>query len=187
MIHSLQFKKTPMINIISNNEFFRSAIVELLNQKKLMNYDQNSQAYFYILEIIKNENNLELLINKKKINCHLPMNFNSIFIKIVEELSNQSVDIFNLRYFPLKNSILNQTHHMQLSEIQNLIFMHLSLNLEEGIDKAKLSQIIWPRDKDLSINKLDTHLTNLKNQFAKELNFDFSFISKASKLKLIIN
>ena len=55
-----------MINIISNNEFFRSAIVELLNQKKLMNYDQNSQAYFYILEIIKNENNLELLINKKK-------------------------------------------------------------------------------------------------------------------------
>ena len=87
----------------------------------------------------------------------------------------------------MKNSILNQTHHMQLSEIQNLIFMHLSLNLEEGIDKAKLSEIIWPRDKDLSINKLDTHLTNLKNQFAKELNFDFSFISKASKLKLIIN
>ena len=115
------------------------------------------------------------------------MNFNSMFIKIVEELSNQSVDIFNLRYFPLKSSISNHSHHMQLSEIQNLIFMYLSLNLEEGIDKVKLSQIIWPRDKDLSINKLDTHLTNLKNQFAKKLEFNLSFISNSRNLKLIIN
>lgn len=176
-----------MINIISNDEFLSSALVELLNQKKLMSYDQNSQTSFYILEIIKNENNLEFLINKKKINCRLPMDFNSMFIKIVEELSNQSVDIFNLRYFPLKSSISNHSHHMQLSEIQNLIFMYLSLNLEEGIDKVKLSQIIWPRDKDLSINKLDTHLTNLKNQFAKKLEFNLSFISNSRNLKLIIN
>ena len=55
-----------MINIISNDEFLSSALVELLNQKKLMSYDQNSQTSFYILEIIKNENNLEFLINKKK-------------------------------------------------------------------------------------------------------------------------
>ena len=176
-----------MINIISNDEFLSSALVELLNQKKLMSYDQNSQTSFYILEIIKNENNLEFLINKKKINCRLPMDFNSMFIKIVEELSNQSVDIFNLRYFPLKSSISNHSNHMQLSEIQNLIFMYLSLNLEEGIDKVKLSQIIWPRDKDLSINKLDTHLTNLKNQFAKKLEFNLSFISNSRNLKLIIN
>jgi len=42
-------------------------------------------------------------------------------------------------------------------------------------------------DKLISINKLDTHLTNLKTQISSELGVEISFRSKEKNLKLIIN
>ena len=92
-----------------------------------------------------------------------------------------------MKYYPLKNTVESGSKKLQLSEIQNSILLMLSLNLKKGIHKEKLAKIIWPKDKEISINKLDTHLTNLKNQLAKDLNFKFNFVSKSSLLKLIIN
>ena len=40
---------------------------------------------------------------------------------------------------------------------------NLLLSSEEGMRKIDLIQIIWPNDKEIFYNKLDTHLTNLKN------------------------
>ena len=39
---------------------------------------------------------------------------------------------------------------------------HLILNKSSGVDKFELYKKIWPLDKDYQINKLDTHLSNLK-------------------------
>ena len=64
--------------------------------------------------------------------------------------------------------------------------MSLSLN-QDGIDKENLYKFIWSQDKDISINKLDTHLTNLKNDLSNNLGVYINFQSKDKKLKLIIN
>ena len=65
--------------------------------------------------------------------------------------------------------------------------MHLLLNLDEGVEKTDLIRSIWPKDKDIFLNKLDTHLTNLKNQIYNDLNFDLKFSSSSGRLKLSIN
>ena len=74
-----------------------------------------------------------------------------------------------------------------LSEIQNKIMIHLLLNLDKGVEKIELIKNIWPKDKDIFLNKLDTHLTNLKNQIYNDLNFEIKFSSKSGILKLSIN
>jgi len=59
--------------------------------------------------------------------------------------------------------------------------------LDKGIEKPTLYKKIWPNDKSYHINKLDTHLTNLKNELKESLNFDLIFSSSGGNLKLRIN
>ena len=42
-------------------------------------------------------------------------------------------------------------------------------------------------DKNVQINKLDTHITNLKNKVADELKIDLEIISSSGTLKLVID
>ena len=58
---------------------------------------------------------------------------------------------------------------------------------KSGINKDKLYRLIWKKDKDISINKLDTHLTNLKNQLKKDLGMNAYFQSQDKTLRLMIN
>ena len=66
-----------------------------------------------------------------------------------------------------------------LGDIHFSIFSQLMLNRNEGLDKIKLYKDIWPWDKDLQLNKLDTHLTNLKNHLKEKINIDFLFFSRS--------
>ena len=65
--------------------------------------------------------------------------------------------------------------------------IYLLLNTDSGIEKNELIKYIWPKDKEVFFNKLDTHLTNLKNQVSSDLNLDLNFSSKSGILKLSIN
>ena len=56
-----------------------------------------------------------------------------------------------------------------------------------SIQKLDLYKILWPNDKNIQLNKLDTHLTNLKNLFEKEFNYNLNYFSKQSIIKLLIN
>ena len=47
--------------------------------------------------------------------------------------------------------------------------------------------MIWSQDKDIQINKLDTHITNLKNKIKKGLNIDLKIITNSGILTLIID
>ena len=73
-----------------------------------------------------------------------------------------------------------------MSDIQNKILFNLIVN-RDGVNKEQLYKFIWPDDKEISINKLDTHLTNLKNLIFDELKFKINFKSLDKTLKLIIN
>ena len=64
---------------------------------------------------------------------------------------------------------------------------NLLLNSDRGINKVDLIKTIWPNDKEIFFNKLDTHLTNLKNNLSKEIDYDLKFSSKSGIIKLATN
>ena len=73
-----------------------------------------------------------------------------------------------------------------ISTIQNIILNNLLL-FSEGVDKDLLYKSIWKRDQDIHINKLDTHLTNLKKKLKDDLNILINFQSYKKKLRLLID
>ena len=73
-----------------------------------------------------------------------------------------------------------------LSDIQNTIISNLVIS-NNGLNKDTLYGLIWSKDKEISINKLDTHLTNLKNQLKKELDLSINFQSQDKNLRLLID
>ena len=82
--------------------------------------------------------------------------------------------------------IENQIINIKLTYTHSIILNNLLLN-KLGLEKLDLYKILWPNDKNIQLNKLDTHLTNLKNLFEKEFNYNLNFFSKQSIIKLLIN
>ena len=66
-----------------------------------------------------------------------------------------------------------------------IILFNLAL-YKDGVDKEYLYSLVWPEDKNLSINKLDSHLTNLKNYMKESLDLSIKFHSSQKIIKLII-
>ena len=91
-----------------------------------------------------------------------------------------------MNYYPFQNFIQTESKKVFLTNIQNLIFSNL-INAKQGLDKNVLYETIWKQDKDISINKLDTHLTNLKNLLNSSLNIHITFQSKNKKIELLID
>ena len=92
----------------------------------------------------------------------------------------------DFKYFPYQRIICKSEKKSLLSDIQNIIITALLLS-NEGIDKEALYKIIWKKDKSIFINKLDTHLTNLKKKLKKDLDMDLNFQSQNKSLRLVIN
>ena len=67
-----------------------------------------------------------------------------------------------------------------------MIISNLMIN-KEGIDKDNLYKLVWKRDKSIYINKLETHLTNLKKKLNQELNLKIYFQSQNKILRLLID
>ena len=74
---------------------------------------------------------------------------------------------------------------MKLNFISNEILRNLYLYKERGIDKNILYSSIWPQDKEILINKLDTHLTNTKNLIQDNFNIELKYASKKGIVKLL--
>lgn len=175
-----------MIILQSNDSFLDQSIYSLLKQKNLVLIEGQSE-YKFIINIKNYNNKLNVLINNNSYDFKLPLNFNRLMNKIIEELLKCKIDFKNISYFPYQRVIENdQKQKLNLSDIQNSIFLFL-FNKENGVDKDSLYRKIWHHDADISMNKLDTHLTNLKNQLQKKLNLNISFQSYNKSLRLIIN
>ena len=175
-----------MINIKCDDKFIKDIIIDLLNQKNFFLSLYSNDKYFFNIIIIK-DNSLVFLIEDEKISFRLPKSFNLIFEDFFELISNKTVYIQNYEYYPFKNLIKKNGNNIFLSEIQNTIMCNLFLNSNNGIRKIDLIKTIWPNDKDIFFNKLDTHLTNLKNYVNFESGIDLKFSSKSGLIKLIIN
>jgi len=174
-----------LLKITCKDEFFNSIINKLLLQKNLIN-DISTDKFFVIIEIDIRENYLHLNCNGKKEHLSMPMDINSLYSQIQRIISDIKISKHEYDYYPYQRVLLKKSKKSLLSDIQNTIFSNLIIS-NSGINKDKLYGLIWKKDKDISINKLDTHLTNLKNQLKKDLGMNAYFQSQDKTLRLLIN
>ena len=154
-------------------------------QKDLLLTSSN-KIHQIIIEVQDREKSIILNINGHKIDLPLPIDINFLKSQILKKIIDINFLIGSYKYFPYQRTISNQNKKSLLSDIQNLIISNLITN-KEGIDKDNLYTLIWKRDKSIYINKLDTHLTNLKKKLNQELNLKIYFQSQNKILRLLID
>lgn len=175
-----------MIDIKCTDQFLHKEICNLLYQKNIALSDQSSD-FFSQIDILNNEKNIIVKLNEDSLIINKPFIFNSFFKKLYLIISNINYLFQGCQYFPYKNTMVFKNKSSILSDKHNLIFSNLFFNYNEGINKTNLYKIVWPKDKITHINKLDTHLTNLKSQISKDLNLLIEFNSSKGLIKLRIN
>ena len=176
-----------MFNVSCNDFFLKTKIIEALNQKFFLfneNDDQNSIGY---LDILVNSSFLIFSIQEKKFKMHLPIYFDTFYKQITRMLSDFEAKIGDIIYIPTKYHLTYRDKYLKLTNIQNMILSHMLMNLEHGMPKNSLYKKLWPNDKEISINKLDTHLTNLKNDFETKFGQNLNLVSSKGNIRLIIN
>ena len=140
----------------------------------------------YVVDIENNEHDLMVIIDDIKKTFSLPVDINSLTSFLSEKIKNLFVLVKDYEYFPYKRLMMKNKKKCYLTDIKNIIFYNLYFT-KTGIDKHALYQIIWNKDKDIFINKLDTHLTNLKSQLLNEVGLKINFRSNNKILQLLID
>ena len=174
-----------MIKLICDNQLLYKTLSNYLIQKNILLASSND-IHQIVIEIQDREKSIILNINGYKIDMSLPIDINFLNSHILKKIIDINFPIGSYKYFPYQRVISNQNKKALLSEIQNLIISNLIVN-KEGIDKDNLYNLIWKRDKSIYINKLDTHLTNLKKKLNQELNLKIYFQSHNKILRLLID
>ena len=174
-----------MIKLICDNQLLYKTLSNYLIQKDILLASSNN-IHQIVIEIQDREKSIILNINGYKIDMSLPIDINFLNSHILKKIIDINFPIGSYKYFPYQRVISNQNKKALLSEIQNLIISNLIVN-KEGIDKDNLYNLIWKRDKSIYIDKLDTHLTNLKKKLNQELNLKIYFQSHNKILRLLID
>lgn len=171
-----------MFHIKSNSVFLLKHLNFLLLQKKFPIL--NEDLYDLTINIEPNSKKFNLTINGLEEKFSLPINFNSLFTSIFNILSNSYVQLNDLVFFPLKSMAEYKDKKTILRNNHSIILNELIKNKDFGIKKRDLYFLIWPNDYEIQLNKLDTHLTNLKNYLKFELNFSLNYFSSSGIIRL---
>ena len=174
-----------MIKLICDNQLLYKTLSNYLIQKDILLASSNN-IHQTVIEIQDREKSIILNINGYKIDISLPIDINLLNSQILKKIIDVNFPIGSHKYFPYQRLISSQNNKSMLSDIQNLIISNLVIN-QEGIDKDYLYNLIWKRDKLIYINKLDTHLTNLKKKLKQEINLKINFQSHNKMLRLLID
>lgn len=141
--------------------------------------------YFFSMNLNIEKDNLFICGDHfEKIQFKTPTRINKIHKAFDDIACLYCIEYKKMKYFPYLNKITCNNVNFFLNEIHNKIFSNVVFDLEAGINKKDLYQFLWERDKDISINKLDTHLTNLKNLIFTNFNFLINFKSVKNILYL---
>ena len=173
-----------MIKLECNNYLIMQTMKNYLEKKFLLANDDNK--HFCIIKIEETNKNLLFTVNDYKKEISLPVDLNFLFSEILKSILDINLPLRDYRYFPYQRLVENDKKKSLLSDIQNIILNNLLL-FSEGVDKDMLYKSIWKRDQDIHINKLDTHLTNLKKKLNDDLNILINFQSYKKKLRLLID
>jgi hypothetical protein len=174
-----------MFQLKCNNEFYLNALISLFSQKNLDFYKQNYQKKFCVINFKVRSSNFVIKCNEKSKEINLPTDFGTLFEIVISLISDIGFSYQEIKYYPLKQVLVKQNKKSFLKNIHNIIFKNIFFNELPGIERIELYKKVWPFDKDIQINKLDTHLTNLKHHLSRDLDCDFKFITNAGKVMLI--
>lgn len=176
-----------MYLIKSNNDFYKNKIYNFLIQKKIPILLNSSKNIYGILNFEFFAKNLKVQFNENQLIFDLPLNIEHFFHEMYNLLSENFIQVGELTYYPIKELISKENLTVSLRNTHNLIFNQALINKNNGVLKTELYNLVWPLDVNVQINKLDTHLTNLKNFLKKELQYDLKFVSNQGKIKFLLD
>jgi hypothetical protein len=176
-----------MFQINCSDNFFKSHLEKVLVQKKSYFTFDNKKKYFDIINIDNNNDQIIVFTNNNKIKCNLPITFDKFFKLLINISSKIKIKLKCLEYFPINQNIVKDKKILKLNDIHFLIFNQLLLNIDDGVDKHEMYKILWPSDKNILVNKIDTHLSNLKNLLLRKFDENLYFTTHQGKIKLIVD
>jgi hypothetical protein len=160
-----------MIFLSSNDEFLRKKLNNLV-------FQINQHFIAYNLD--------ECFINiSVEYSLKTPVRINGLFDAIFQLAVDKVVYINKFQFYPFKQIVSYQGQEIKLNFISNIIIRNIYLHKKKGILKDTLYSMIWPQDKEILINKLDTHLTNTKNLIEENFKIDFKYSSKKGIIGLL--
>ena len=176
-----------MFLLESEDKFLIKAISQLLIQKEVLHTLDNSKKYFFTLEINQNSKNIEIKGPSKSVFIKTPSLISYIVKNILYLFNDYKININGAHFYPLKQTLIYRNKEAHLGNIHFKILSQLLLDKDYGTNKTELYQNIWPLDKDLQINRLDTHLTNLKNHLKEKINLNFQFLTRSGLIYISID
>lgn len=171
-----------MIQIHCDEKFIEKSIKDAFIQKQFFTTQNEIVSFLNINISINNENLISEFYNDKLI-VKLPFHLKTYLSQLFEKISSLYLQIDGAKYFPFQQCIEKNNKKTKLGEIHNKIFYYLVFK-KNGIDKTLLYSIIWPNEKALQFNKLDTHLTNLKKYLKEQIDYDVTFASTKGIIKI---
>tara|TARA_B100000989_G_C19262736_1_gene352814 strand:- start:59 stop:583 length:525 start_codon:yes stop_codon:yes gene_type:complete len=172
-----------LIKLDCDNYLVRQTLTNYLENRNF-SLASEKESYFTTIKICETEKNIYLIIDDLKKEIQIPVDFNFLSTEIFKSIADVNLSISDYKYFPFQRLIKNKQKKSLLSDIQNIILNSILLS-KEGVEKDLLYKRIWKRDKSIHINKLDTHLSNLKNKLNDDLNLTVDFHSREKKLRLL--
>ena len=173
-----------IIKFSSNNSFLANHFQQTYNQKNKFVNLQNSKKIIFVIN--KLNQTIEIKNHEIKFTYKCPFSFNQIFSDIQSYLYQFNFKFGDALFFPFSNILKKNKKIINLNFIHNTILTLILFN-EDGVSKDELYKIIWPNDFELSMNKLDTHFTNLKELVKINFKINLNIRSYQGKVKLIIN
>lgn len=174
-----------MIYLSSHDDFIKKSLTNLIFQINPHLITSEKNLSFVHIEVQQNNDQMYLIYNQKKEAIKTPFKTNDIFDIIYQLIFEKAVNINQFEFYPFKQVILFKNTEIKLNFISNEILRNLYLYRQNGIDKNILYSSIWPQDKEILINKLDTHLTNTKNLIQDNFDIEIKYASKKGILKLL--
>jgi len=174
-----------MIYLSSYDKFVQISLINLISQINPNLVSSTKNLSFVHIEVQQVNEQLHFTYNQQKEVIKTPIKINNMFDCIYNLIFEKTVSINNFDFYPFKQIISYKNNEVKLNFISNEILRNLYLYKEHGIDKNTLYCSIWPQDKEILINKLDTHLTNTKNLIQDNFDIDLKYASKKGIVRLL--
>lgn len=176
-----------MYLVNSNNTFYLNKLVFVLNQIGIPLVSKEDHFYYGEICFEFHSNAFSIKVNKIDYKYNLPIDIKKIAMVLINILQEFQVNLDVLQFNPIKETISYRNKTIKLRNTHNLIIVQALKYKNYGMNKIDLYKSIWPKDVDVHLNKLDTHLTNLKNLLQKEFSYQFKYNSVQGILKFSIN
>ena len=172
-----------MSDLNKNTNFLLCSLEDILSQFEIVDKFQIDSLEANISKENKSDI-LNILFNKKELKFKLPVKVDDIVSELLFYQSQKELKLGSLIFNPSKQLLISKDLQITLRHSHNKMLSEIMMNTENGVSKLSLYEKLWPNDVDIQMNKLDTHLTNLKKVIYE--NFNYEIILKTVNGKLII-